>query len=62
MEEVRVHRVECPHYREHGHRPGREVETISFTCEEKGRHISPWVDCVECGRVETRAIDERLHR
>lgn len=47
VEEVRTV-VDCPHYREHGQRPGRMVNTISYTCEAKGRHISPERDCKEC--------------
>ena len=40
--------VECPYYAEHGHRPGRAVETIGYTCSLKGGHVSPWRDCAEC--------------
>ena len=40
--------VEGEHYAEHGHRPGRAVETVSYTCALKGGHVSPWRDCAEC--------------
>lgn len=41
-------KVECEHYAEHGHRPGRMVETVSYTCALKGGHVSPRRDCAEC--------------
>lgn len=42
--------VECPYHAEHGHRFGREIETISYTCGKGGvlRHVSPWTDCESC--------------
>lgn len=58
MEEVT--KVECPHYEEHGFRPGREVNTVSWYCKRDGRHVSPERDCAAC--PENGAGDGPVHR